>query len=505
MSDDRYETLRYDVQRVIAGLRDGDPQVRSQIARELGLRAAGGGAWLDVILVPAVVEALIAALGDESGEVRVEVAGALGKVGETLRPFTAPHVPASRLTRLTRDLMADLGEALMAALQDENPRVRGAAAWALGRVEDHRATNHLIAALGDEHWKPRAGAAWALGCIWPRETQAPQPLVAALQDERVEVRSRAAWALGAIQDAKAVEPLIAALKDEACEVRESVAKSLGEIGDSLAVGPLIEALGDTRYEVRSAVVSALHRIRDARAVQPLIRVLGDRSYVVRVATASVLCGMPDSRAVEPLIAALDDDRAEVRGAVVLALGEIGDVRAVEPLVDALGDDDPFVRHAAAIALAKTGDSAAVEALTAGLKDDYLDETRMDDNLAAIVESLRRAQEDGGTDNIVIFMADDTKNYYIQFVAERGEAELWAEAVSNDFLASSSALNLAQVARLKVMGWHLPDSGRGNFSRYWEATNDDQRLLIAREIMRAFVEVYGCLPNQPISVKELFSD
>lgn len=504
MSDDRYETLWYDVQRVIAGLRAGDPQVRSEIARELGLRVAGG-AWLDVILVPGVVEALIAALGDKSGEVRVEVAGALGKAGETLRPFTAPHVPASELTRLTRGLMADLGEALVAALQDENPRVRGAVAWALGRIEEHRATNHLVAALGDEHWKPRAAAAWALGLIWPRQAQAPQPLVAAVRDERIEVRSRAARALGAIRDAKAVEPLIAALKDEACEVRELAAKSLGEVGDPRAVSPLIGALGDKRYEVRSAVVWALYLIRDARAVQPLIAALGDRSYVVRVAAASVLSAMPDTRAVEPLIAALDDDRAEVRGAVVSALGEIGDVRAVEPLVDALADDDPFVRHAAAIALAKIGDLAAVEALTAALKDDYLDEMGMDDNLARIVESLRRAQENGGTDNIVIFTADAQRNYYIQFVAERGEAELWANAVSNEFLAPPSTLNSAQTARLKSMGWHPPDRVSGNFNRYWEATNDDQRLLVAREVMRTFVEVYGCLPNQPISVEELFTD
>ena len=124
---------------------------------------------------------------------------------------------------------------------------------------------------------------------------------------------------------------------------------------------------------------------------------------------------------------------------------------------------------------------------------------MEDKLATIVASLRRIQEEGGH-NFVIFHADAEKNYYIQFSCEPGEAKLYAEAVGNQFLAPEFALNPAQIARLKTMGWHSPGPGSVNFYRRWKAISDHERLLIAREVMRTFTEVYGYLLNQPISVE-----
>jgi len=139
------------------------------------------------------------------------------------------------------------------------------------------------------------------------------------------------------------------------------------------------------------------------------------------------------------------------------------------------------------------------------QENMLSNFGMSSNLSAIVASLRLIQEEGGH-NFVIFTADAEKNYYIQFSYVRGEPKLHSEAVSNQALARAFALNSTQIARLKTMGWHPPEvlrtePGRANFYREWEATNDDERLLlIGRDVMRTFVEVYGCLPNQPISVE-----
>jgi HEAT repeat protein len=46
---------------------------------------------------------------------------------------------------------------LIAALADEVPEVRWAAALALGRIGDSRTLEPLIAALKDEDWRARTG------------------------------------------------------------------------------------------------------------------------------------------------------------------------------------------------------------------------------------------------------------------------------------------------------------------------------------------------------------
>ena len=128
-----------------------------------------------------------------------------------------------------------------------------------------------------------------------------------------------------------------------------------------------------------------------------------------------------------------------------------------------------------------------------------------DTLFAIAGSLGLILEVGGH-NFVIFTADAEKNYYIQFSHALGEEKVHAEAVSNHFLAPEFRLDSAQIARLKMMGWHPPEvgpaeSGRANFYREWEWTNDDARLrLMALDVMRTFAEVYGYPPDQDISAR-----
>jgi len=130
---------------------------------------------------------------------------------------------------------------------------------------------------------------------------------------------------------------------------------------------------------------------------------------------------------------------------------------------------------------------------------------MDDNLATIATPLRRIQEEGGDGNFVIFVADEEKNYYIQFVAARGAMRLYAEAASNDFVSQGFVLGADQIALLQSIGWEPPTYSSPNFHRVWEAADDNDRLLIANEVMRAFVEVYGLSPNQSLDVKLALED
>ncbi len=121
---------------------------------------------------------------------------------------------------------------------------------------------------------------------------------------------------------------------------------------------------------------------------------------------------------------------------------------------------------------------------------------MEENLANIAAALRQIQDDGGDGNFVVFTADPAKNYYIQFVGELGHADLFGEAVSNEFLERPYRLTHAQEDRLRELGWQ---AGEGNFYQEWFASNDEDRQEIAQLVMQTFVEVYNISPAQPVDI------
>lgn len=110
------------------------------------------------------------------------------------------------------------------------------------------------------------------------------------------------------------------------------------------------------------------------------------------------------------------------------------------------------------------------------------------NLVVMAQSLKQVQEEGGQANAVIFTADPERNYYVQFAGAKGQPELYAEAVSNQYIPQAYALSDEQSAQLEAMGWSLQPGG--NYIREFEASSDDERMAIAKEVLRVFVEVYG---------------
>jgi HEAT repeat protein len=345
--------------RVLRGRRVGD-SVREAAAAALGR-----------IGDAAAVPGLLAALRDESWQVREAAAEALGEIG-------APAVPG--LLAALRDAEEDVREAaakaleqigapavpgLLAALRDAEEDVREAAAEALGEIGDAAVVPGLLAALGDADERVREAAAAALGQIG---APAVPGLLAALRDESWQVRGAAAKALGEIGDAAAVPGLLAALGDAVWWVRQVAAKALGRIGDAAAVPGLLAALGDAVGCVRWVAAEALGRIGDAAAVPGLLAALRDADWRVRWEAARALGEIGDAAAVPGLLAALGDAVGCVRWVAAAALGRIGDAAAVPGLLAALRDADADVREAAAAALGRIGDAAAVPGLLAALRD-----------------------------------------------------------------------------------------------------------------------------------------
>ena len=91
----------------------------------------------------------------------------------------------------------------------------------------HLAVDPLIVTLKDEDWRVRGGAAWALGKI--ANKKAVEPLIEAMKDDSGFVRGGAAWALGNIGDERGIEPLKIALNDKSSYVKRVAEKYLKKL------------------------------------------------------------------------------------------------------------------------------------------------------------------------------------------------------------------------------------------------------------------------------------
>jgi len=110
-----------------------------------------------------------------------------------------------------------------------------------------------------------------------------------LNDQDPRVRAAAAEALGELGDESAIEALGKALaKDSDSDVRESVADALGEMGSPNSVQVLRAGLKDSDEDVRAAVVDALGEVGGAEAERVLRQALADQDEDVRDAAVAAL-------------------------------------------------------------------------------------------------------------------------------------------------------------------------------------------------------------------------
>ncbi len=89
---------------------------------------------------------------------------------------------------------------------------------------------------------------------------AAEYLVLALNDEDKKVKIAAAKALGDIGDRGCVDSLIVMLGDYDKDIRFASAIALGKVGDQRAVGPLIKTCMDENCFVRIAARESLARV-----------------------------------------------------------------------------------------------------------------------------------------------------------------------------------------------------------------------------------------------------
>lgn len=338
------------VEPLIAGLRDSDREVRSTAAHSLGLLKDGRAAtplvaWfrgephlggqgedvLDGLDCTQAVGPLIAALRDETAEVRLFAARALGRI---------------------RDPRA--AKALLDARLDSDPPVRAKVLEALAAAGDPRAFSALLDALSDPETTVVAAAASALG--ESHDPRALEPLLKLLKDERRTMIAFAA--LTRMKTAAAVEPLLGLLEPGSRVSGQAVADALAGIGEP-AVAPLLKAV--SRGDRSSVPLDLILEKIGEPAVGPLIETLKSPDPALKTRALKILGGIKSPRAAAALaVFASGPDNALLTTAVE-ALGNQG-AAAVEPLIALLRHRSNFVRWSAIRSLGRTKDPRGAEVL-----------------------------------------------------------------------------------------------------------------------------------------------
>lgn len=281
---------------------------------------AGAAACLDVIgAVPRGMDAFYywTAKGEWDKCVRAGRA-ALDSLLSLLHPYqdeqalecamsAAAEIRDSRVVAVLDDL-AEIG----------GPRVRKAAARALGKTGTRKAVEPLVNLLGDEDPSVAEEAGRSLVNLGEFSVEA---LAELLTEDDERLRKRAVELLSLLGEDKRVEPLVfkvllSRLKDGDRTSRNRIASALAHASGRWAVDILIEAL--FYYHVRVVAHRALLQ-KGREALDQLMGALKHRHVFVRREAALILGELGDPRAWDALRAATRDRDWHVKEAASRAL------------------------------------------------------------------------------------------------------------------------------------------------------------------------------------------
>ena len=263
---------------------------------------------------PELTTALLRAIDDENPKVRFEAIYALGTIAQP-------------------PLSDDAAQGLVKALDHYDPAIRAAAARVIGRLQVGSAAAALMTAVNDSQQPVRFAAMRALGEI--RHQSAVDPLVAQLEHYR---KGEGAWsaldALAKIADPATVPLFKTRLGDRDHFIRRAAMEGLGRVGDTSELTTLVTTADrDTSGAVRAAAAFAVYKLGRDYAAR-LVALLGDDKLVAQVADYLIELGPAVNPALEE---GLQDSREAVRGNSALILGLVGTKEHL-PALQALAQD-----------------------------------------------------------------------------------------------------------------------------------------------------------------------
>ncbi len=313
-----------------------DVPSRKRVALVVEVRNAGGApaafdlgplaAWPRPA-PPELIRGLLQAIDDEHPRVRLEAVYALGSVVRP--PLDAQWVPQ-----------------LVKALDHYDPAIRTGAARVAGRLQVKAAGEVLIKALNDSSTPVRYAAMRALGAL------GEELAIVALTDQfTFYARGEGAWsaleALARIGHASSVPLFKARLADKDPFLRRAAAEGLGRSGDTSEIPALeVGAANDGSEMASAAMAFALQKLGQSR-VPGLVEFMKSAKMAPQIGEYLIELGP----SIAPLLVThLQDPRPAIRGNVALVLGALGGEEARTALEPLAQDRDRDVARAASRAI-----------------------------------------------------------------------------------------------------------------------------------------------------------
>ena len=230
-------------------------------------------------------------------------------------------------------------DALVAAMDDPMGEVRIRAARALGLIRGRTSVRPIVKALSDPNrWSAIRLAEILIGA----GEESVDELLEAYDGLPKPARVSALDVIGRVRTQRAAALLRRALKDPLPDVRARAAHAMGLIADPTFVEDLSICLGDEVWAVRAMAAKALGRIGAPQSVPRLAGLMSDREWWVRSNAGDALraLGVPGR---EALIKTLEEPDAYARHQAVAQLEEGG---IIDEYVSDLGSGDPARREGA---------------------------------------------------------------------------------------------------------------------------------------------------------------
>ncbi len=248
---------------------------------------------------------------------------------------------------------------LIEQLRAEDLETRQAAAVALGRIGDRRATQALVGVLRDaELAVPVAGALARIG-----DRTAFEPLLELLGTPDAATRQAAVAALNSIGHPDMPPRIATLLENPDPLVRESALRIAGYFGYPECLERVLDCCHDASEAVRRTAIESVAFFEHARVVPALVDALERDTPAVRAAAAAALGRVEGAGVAGALTGALHDADPWVRYLAVRSLGTMGDPSVGSEVLDLLRNDPaPHVRLAAIEVLGRLRPAEALEVL-----------------------------------------------------------------------------------------------------------------------------------------------
>lgn len=275
------------------------------------------------------------------------------------KPAPKPAAPAAQPAAKPAS-QQDNFEAAAAKLKSNDVSERRQGAEMIAQSRNAKGAPALMAALEDESPAVRQAAADALGLLTWREASPKLALLLA-EDKDPAVRQQAAISLSYIMDQASGPALVKALKDSEPSVAYSALHTLSVLKYAPAEEQIAGLLGSKDANMRRGAIAALGNLKAAKSGAAIVSALSDEDRFVRTEAIKAIGNIPYEAGAPELVKLLDkEQQPAVRVEAALALSKMGRNDGLLTAYEFLRAPELSVRSQSLTVLASVGDSRSLQ-------------------------------------------------------------------------------------------------------------------------------------------------